>query len=69
MRLALWSVKTTPWGLALWSVKTTPLGLISLGFTPWNAEPIPPGPDQPDCQMLRPDPHDNYWDQRNQTNQ
>jgi len=45
--------------LALWSVKTTPLGLISLGFTPWNAEPIPPGPDQPDCQMLRPDPHDN----------
>jgi len=59
MRLALWSVKTTPWGLALWSVKTTPLGLISLGFTPWNAEPIPPGPDQPDCQMLRPDPHDN----------
>jgi len=27
MGLALWSVKTTPWGLALWSVKTTPLGL------------------------------------------
>jgi len=35
------------------------LVLIPLGFTPWNAEPIPPGPDQPDCQMLRPDPHDN----------
>ena len=35
-------------GLALRSVKTTPWGLISLGFTPWNAEPIPPGPDKPD---------------------
>jgi hypothetical protein len=34
-------------GLALWSVKTTPWGPISLGFTPWNAEPIPPGPDKP----------------------
>jgi len=34
-------------GLALWSVKTTPWGAISLGFTPWDAEPIPPGPKKP----------------------
>ncbi len=31
MRPALWSVKTTPWGLALWIVETTPWGAYFTG--------------------------------------